>query len=126
MASTKHQPTERSRGKVEALAAYGQTEKQIAIAVGIGERTLRKYYKPELAASHDALNARMAQTLSDIALGRDVKEGEKHDKRAQVTALLFWLKTRAGWRETNNLDLKGIPEGGTPVVVVLPDNGRDS
>ena len=123
----RYEPTERTRGKVEALAAYGHTEPQIAVAIGVSERTLRNHYKAELATAHDALNARMAQTLADIALGRnEIAEGEKRDTRSQVSALIFWLKSRARWRTEHKIELDGIPaNAGAPVVVILPDNGRD-
>ena len=37
-----------------------------------------------------------------------------------VTAMIFYLKTKAGWRETNNIDMNLNPQ----VHVYIPDNSR--
>jgi len=49
-------------------------------------------------------------------------------KAGNVAAQIFWLKTRAHWRERAVLD-KVAPgsdaEANQPVVLLLPDNSRD-
>jgi hypothetical protein len=70
----------------------GMPEADIATVVGISPKTLRKYYRVELDTGHLQANAKVAQALYNKALS-------KTDKSA-VTAQIFWLKTRAGWRET--------------------------
>jgi hypothetical protein len=47
-------------------------------------------------------------------------------KDGNVTAQIFWLKTRAHWRERPVPD-HSAPDGddGAPVVLLLPDNSRD-
>ncbi len=76
---------------MEALAGYGVPEAEIAGVVGIDAKTLRKHYRGELDHGHTKANARVADNLYRKATG----EG-----REAVTAAIFWLKTRAGWRET--------------------------
>jgi hypothetical protein len=47
-------------------------------------------------------------------------------KGGNVTAQIFWLKTRAHWRENPaRSDVASGAEGSLPVVLVLPDNSRD-
>jgi hypothetical protein len=49
-------------------------------------------------------------------------------KAGNIAAIIFWLKTRANWRERRSPD-EAIPAIGTEansnVVLVLPDNSRD-
>ena len=49
-------------------------------------------------------------------------------KKGNVTAQIFWLKTRAHWREKTAPE-DPVPGGdsasGSQVVLVLPDNSRD-
>ena len=49
-------------------------------------------------------------------------------KTGNITAIIFWLKTRANWRESMAPD-EPIPganaESNSEVLLVLPDNSRD-
>src|SRR3990167_9612444 len=86
-----HRPEPATRRQVEALAGYGVPEAEIAGVVAIDAKTLRKHYRSELDHGHTKANARVAENLYRKATG----EG-----REAVTAAIFWLKTRAGWKET--------------------------
>jgi hypothetical protein len=97
-----HRPEPATRRQVEALAGYGVPEAEIAAVVGIDAKTLRKHYRPELDHGHTKANARVAENLYRKATG----EG-----REAVTAAIFWLKTRAGWKETSLHEVSGR-EGG--------------
>jgi hypothetical protein len=79
--------------QVEAMAGYGIPEEDIASVLGIELATLKREYPSELANGHVKANAKVAESLYRKAVG----EG-----RESVTAAIFWLKTRAGWRETSN------------------------
>ena len=47
-------------------------------------------------------------------------------KGGNVVAQIFWLKTRAHWRErAAQSDAASGSGGNPPVVLVLPDNSRD-
>jgi hypothetical protein len=48
-------------------------------------------------------------------------------KEGNVTAQIFWMKTRAGWREGRAPEdpVPGAEAGSNLHVVILPDNGRD-
>jgi hypothetical protein len=88
-----HRPDLLQRRQVEALAAYGIPEADISGVVGIDPKTLRKYYREELDLGETKANAQVAGFLFNAA------------KNGNVTAQIFWLKTRAKWRETP-LELK--------------------
>ena len=50
-------------------------------------------------------------------------------KGGNVTAQIFWLKTRAQWRKNaarSDAASGGDAEGSSPVVLLLPDNSRDA
>jgi hypothetical protein len=93
-----HSPDLQTRRQVEALAGYGVPEAEIAGVIGIDAKTLRKHYRQELDHGHTKANARVAENLFRKATG----EG-----REAVTAAIFWLKTRAGWKETSVHETKG-------------------
>ena len=86
-----HQPTDQMRKQVEALAAYGVPETDISLVIGIDPKTLRKYYRDQLDTAHTKANSKVAERLFQQAM-----EGN-------TTAMIFWLKTRARWRETSEV-----------------------
>lgn len=91
MARRSHKPEPSLRRQVEAMAAYGVTEPDIARVIGIDPKTLRKHYRDELATGHIKANSKVAESLFRKAIG---------DGPQSVTAAIFWLKTRARWKET--------------------------
>jgi hypothetical protein len=58
--------------------------------IGIAPKTLRKHFRDELDTGHIQATARVAGNLYRFATSSG---GEV------VTAAIFWLKVRAGWRE---------------------------
>jgi len=83
-----HRPDPAQRRQVEAMAAYGIPADNISRVVGVDAKTLRKYYRDELDLGETKANAQIAGFLFSAA------------KSGNVTAQIFWLKTRARWRET--------------------------
>lgn len=86
-----HVPDAFHRRQVEAMAGYGVREFDIARVVGIDPKTLRKHYREELDTGHIKATAKVAESLFRKATS---------DGSQSVTAAIFWLKTRGGWRET--------------------------
>jgi len=86
-----HVPEPAGRRQVEAMAAYGVPEADIARVIGIDPKTLRKHYRDELDTGSIKANSRIAESLYRKAMG---------DGPQSVTACIFWLKTRARWKET--------------------------
>jgi hypothetical protein len=82
-----HRPDPSQRRQVEAIAAYGIPETDISRVIGIDPKTLRKCYREELDLGETKANAQVAGFLFNAA------------RSGNVTAQIFWLKTRARWRE---------------------------
>lgn len=93
------------RDRVEALAAYGTPHKEIARVLRVDVEALRKDYEEELATGRTKANSRVAEALYRTAVAGG-REG--------VTAAVFWLKARAGWKETTAHEL-ALAEGTAPM-----------
>jgi len=91
MGAPNHIKTEKSQGEVAALTSFGTTQEEIASYLGISSDTLTRHYRDEIDNSVVRANAKVAAQLFR-------KATEQDDIRAQI----FWLKTRAKWRETND------------------------
>jgi hypothetical protein len=92
-------------GKVEALAGYGLTIEEIATVLEVDAELLKETCAQELKAGHLKANARVAENLFRKATG---------DGRESVTAAIFWLKTRARWKETSVHEHGGA--NGSPIT----------
>ena len=99
MQGKEHIPTEENQKLVRTLAAVGITHEDIASKLDISSDTLVKYYKKELDDGRIDANASIAQTLFQQA------------KNGNTSAAIFWLKTRARWKETSAHEISGN-EGG--------------
>lgn len=98
-----HQKSTEKQTMVRTLAAVGITHEDIASKLEISADTLVKYYKKELADGRIDANAQVAKGLFDQA------------KQGNTAAAIFWLKTRAGWKETNINEISGLE--GQPVSI---------
>ena len=102
-----HEPDVACRRQVEAMAGFGVPETDIAGVIGIDPKTLRRYYRDELRHGHVKANARVAESLYRNATS---------DGAQSVTAAIFWLKTRAGWKETSVTELAASDQ--QPMLIV--------
>src|SRR6266436_8899798 len=105
------------RERVRYLAGVGVRQDDIAKMVGCSPKTLRKRLRDELDRGVAEANATIAGYLFAAA------------KAGNIAAIIFWLKTRANWRERAAPD-DPILETRTEshrsnVVLLLPDNSRD-
>lgn len=83
-----HQPTEATRQTVSLHATVGTKQDVIAEILGISVDSLQRHYRAEIDTSREKANASVGGALFKKAMGGD------------TTAMIFWLKTRARWRET--------------------------
>lgn len=122
---TPHQPTDKTRAEVQALASFGVPQGDIARYIGIAERTLRKHYRDELDLAEVKANAQVGRFLFGVASGQALKQGATY---ADCTrAAMFWAKTRMRWRETDRLELTG--QDGGPIDTItrrIVDPKRDA
>jgi hypothetical protein len=104
------------RERVRHLAGIGLRQDDIAKIIACSPKTLRKRLRDDLDRGVAEANATVSGYLFASA------------KAGNVTAQIFWLKTRAHWREKTAPD-DPVPgsgaEANSPVVLVLPDNSRD-
>jgi hypothetical protein len=108
--------SEATRERVRYLAGVGVPQDDIATIIGCAPKTLRKRFRNDLDRGIAEANATMAGYL--FAKG----------KAGDVTAQIFWLKTRANWRERTvpNDSIPGTDaKSNSNVILVLPDNSRD-
>lgn len=89
-----HIPSEAIRQLVNLHATVGTRQEIIAGLIGISEPTLVKYYRAELDQALAKANAAVGGALYRKAMDGD------------TTAMIFWMKTRARWRETDNAEAK--------------------
>ena len=101
-----HLPNADTRNKVFMLSTVGTRHEDIATVLGISADTLTKYYHDELAKGRIEANASVAETLF------------KQAKEGNTTAMIFWLKSRAKWKESTQHEISGNPDG-TPVEVKI-------
>lgn len=84
------------------MKAAGFTDEQCASVMHVHLCTLKKHCAKELATGADEANAKLSGKLFSKAF------------RGDTVALLFWHKTRLGWRETNRTEHTGADGG--PIV----------
>ncbi len=107
---------EATREKVRYLAGLGLPQDDIARIIDCAPKTLRKRFRDELDRGIAEANAMVSGYLFASAKG------------GNTTAQIFWLKTRAGWREGGSAGGAIQDRGAEPptqLVLVLPDNNRD-
>lgn len=101
MAKPKWQVTDAVLKNVEEWASQGVTEESMAEYLGISRSTFIR---------HKAMNLKLKQAVEDGKLSVidwaasklvTIMKDDKHPK--QVTCLLFYLKTQAGYREKESL-----------------------
>lgn len=92
-----YEPTDQIRAVVSVMYAGGINKESIADAIGITTETMNKYYHAELASSKCKLDAEVI-----AALIKKIRAGD-------TASILFYLKTRCGWKETIRNENVDIP-----------------
>jgi len=96
-----------TRNQVYELSKVGTRYEDIATILSISADTLTKYYPDELKKGRIEANAVIANTLYEKAKGGD------------TTSMIFWLKSRAQWKETQKHEHGGDPDGAPVHVKVI-------
>lgn len=100
-----YQPTPEHARQVETMTGFGIRQHDIATALELTARTMRKYYKRELDTGAIKANARVAQALYKNAVQNE-----------NVTAQIWWTKTRMGWKEPRDAFIDG--DGNMHITIV--------
>src|SRR5215831_16571195 len=99
------------REKVRHLAGLGVPQDDIARIVQCSPKTLRKRCRDDLDCGVAEANAIVSGSLFAAA------------KAGNIAAQIFWLKSRAQWREraaSDNRAADGGAEASSPMVLLLP------
>lgn len=106
------------RSKVRSMVAAGVPHNLIAKRLGCSVEELNSLYADDLRRAGPEMRAMVGANLFAAA------------KAGNIAAIIFWLKTRAGWTETVRRKVSGPAGGPIPVQsdvrVFLPCNGRGS
>lgn len=97
-----YEPSDRDRAQVKALAAMGATMFEISLVMSLSEPTIRKHFHLEITTGGIEANAKVAQSLFRQATAAD---------KPNVTAAIFWLKSRAGWNDGSRAPSDYEPPG---------------
>lgn len=111
-----HEPTKATRDTVKMHALVGTPQELIADVLNIDPKTLRKWYREELDHSKAQANATIGGALFNKA------------KSGDTAAMIFWMKTQAGWRETTHME-HSSPDGSmspTRIEIVAPSQSNDN
>lgn len=98
-----HIPNESSRNAVLHYCGLGMTQPQICQLMGFSRSTLVKNYRHELDVGEAKMTINVANNLYSMATDRD--------HRSSAASAMFWMKARAGWRETNRTEVTGANGG---------------
>ena len=112
------EPTEEQRRVARAMAGFGLPHADIAVLLDVDGETLREHFMRELKLGEAEGAAKVAQTLFMLAT---------RDKN--VSACIFWAKSRMGWSEKTGVEITGkdgAPLEAGPFVVhfVGADEGK--
>ncbi len=102
----RHAPDPANRRQVEFMAGFGMPEAGIARMVGMDAPTLRTHYSEALEGGEFKANTKGRR--------EPLLQGDRRGREA-VTAAIFLLKARAGWRETSVHELTRKNAG--PIIV---------
>lgn len=97
--------TEEKRAQVEAMAGLGLSIDEIAIVLGMAQKSVRNHFKVELARGAPKANAKVAESLYKKATGNGPQS---------VAAAIFWMKTRARWTTIEHVHVTGLPQHDGP------------
>jgi len=113
-----HAPTDATRQTVQLHTMVGTTQADIARVLDIDEKTLRKYYRDELDLAKAKANATIGGALFNKA------------KTGDTSAMIFWMKTQAGWCERTDINHTSEDGSMTPQptaiqIVAADDDSTD-
>lgn len=100
--------------KVEELAQVCDSEEEIALALGVSYSTLRRR-KADSERFEQAIKRGKAK--ANVFVGGALMEKIRNGDTASI---IFYMKSRCGWKETNRTELTG-QDGGAVKVETSPD-----
>lgn len=90
-------PTATQAKQVEKMAAMGLSSREIGQILCIEKHLVEFFYEYEIKTATARVNMAVGKACLEMALDKQHPDMTK-----------FWLKSRAGWKETNVLEHQGI------------------
>lgn len=91
-------PSDKDRKDVFNMAGYGMTQIDIASVLNVTPVTLRRHFEKQLDTAQTIKNRKVAKALYIQAV-----------KYHNVPAMIFYLKSRAGWRSNDPVPVPALP-----------------
>lgn len=95
--NAKHKVDEKDIAYARRMIGFGLTHAQVAKVLGVADRTFDRHYAPYLKDCKAYTDAKAYETLWRIM------SDTNHPKA--ITAAIFYLKARCGWREVQDVNL---------------------
>jgi hypothetical protein len=92
-----HKPSKMNRKFVKTMLGAGLKQSQVCAMLEISEPTFRKHYNREIETAEAEVHALVGQSLVFNAIGGPEKDWTK----ANMSAAIFYAKTRMGWKEAS-------------------------
>ena len=119
-----------------SLAAMGATNEEIALAMGVSERTIMRWAKEHesfgkaLGEGKGVSDAKVIRSLYERATGYEYEEEKKiieYDKDGNVKPVKIEKKNRQRdrWQDRPQDYVDQTSDNDAEVQIYLPDNGRD-
>lgn len=86
-----YRPTEQDRTTVQIMVAGGIQQANICKCLGVTRHTLRRHFRHEIETAAEQANARVVQSLFQMATAGDGMQ--------KFNAARLWLYHRLGWRD---------------------------
>ena len=108
--------TDAQRNMVRVMAINGVPQDDICEVIGCGKPVLHREFRRELDLGMIEANAKVTASLFRMAMN------------GNVAAAIFWLKARAGWRETDRVEkiIDSSAAQSSVTIFALPENGRET
>lgn len=123
-------PSARDRSTVGSMLSYGMVESDVAAALGIDPKTLRKHFAVEIRTAFINANALVKQSLFLTATSWMQEKDQAgvmigKPSREATLAAIFWDKTRGGAIETTNVNSRAKVEAITDAKVEVHNHAAD-
>lgn len=107
------QPTADELRLVEHYTAIGMTQDEIALVMEVSVDSLQRHCRHQLDAGRLKVNAKVAAKLFDKAMKGD------------TASIIFWMKSRAGWKERSVLEHTGPTGGPIETTAMTPKQAAE-